>query len=259
MATAYESYVTGLSPLAYWPMNEASGDIVDVVAAANLAPNAGSFTYGVTSGVPTGLVKAIDIQADNATFSRFRKATPVSTATNNISVMLWANADDTASTARYLFDNGKNFAATLTGYAIRLNGVTNKLELIISGGAGTITSSGVMSEAAWHCIFAVRDAGTWTLYLDNASQGTDATAPTAPATATNIGNWEGNSAAANGWRGLVAHTAMWDRVLSASERANLYDYGLNGVPASNSAAFGGGVAAFAHARHERGRQRQYGL
>lgn len=234
MPTAYETYVQSLSPAAYWPCNEASGSVVDTVAAANLAPNAGSFTYGVTSGVPTGLARSIDVQADNASFSRFDRAAAAYSGTGNLSAMIWCKPDAGAAN-RFLFENGHGFASPFNGFLLRYSQATQKFAALLEGGTSTITQSDTSAAGAWRCVILTKGAANlWTLFVDNASKGTATQAMTA-AGKTSLGNWDGNSAAGNSWVGELAHAAIFPFELAAGQRANLFNFGISGAPSLNVA------------------------
>ena len=125
-------------------------------------------------------------------------------------------------------ENGRMFAGPTTGWAVRFLGATNEFQWDFSDGSN-INQSGTSPEAAWYHLLGTMDAGTATLYINGASVGTATPTIGTPTQGTVWGNWAGNVTAANGWNGQFSQLALWSRVLTADEIADLYNFGLNGV------------------------------
>lgn len=223
----YKEYVISLSPLRYWAMDEASGDVVDSMASQTMSAT-GTPDYQQTSGVPTPLQFAINF--DPLSLERFRSTTPAAMGTGDLAIMLWNKPDSGTSTLRFIHENGHQFTSPLSGVALARNYSTDKYLCYISAVGLVITQSDTSAEDAWHCVTLNRSGGTLTMYVDNASKGTSAEAIVTAATNVEVGNWNGNITTGNSFDGQACHYAIWSRALTAGEIGNLYQYGLTGVP-----------------------------
>jgi hypothetical protein len=143
---------------------------------------------------------------------------------NTFSIGGWFNrlgAGDAAN-APTIFHNG---TGDLTVY-FPLSGQTNKLTLRRAGTGEIFATDRVFATPyadGWvHCLF-TKDAGTATVcYLNGVSVSGTYTNQTVVASSSNPTFGTASGANTNDFDGALAHWAMWNRVLTAGEAAELY-------------------------------------
>lgn len=229
--TDYIDYIENFTtPTFYFPGNEVSGCLVDLMNGQQLCPNTATHVYGITSGVPTGVAVALGCSNLDGWFNPNAPATggPFFTEVTDFSFQIWAFQPSATASQRFLLENGRQFAS-VTGWGVQFLGATNQFRWGFDDGS-TIDQSGTAPEGVWYHLLGTMDATTATFYIDGSSVGTATPTIGTPTTVIGVGNWQGNVTTANGWNGQWAHLGLWDRVLTSTEIANLYDYGLNGTP-----------------------------
>ena len=235
-ANAYDAYVASLAPLAWWKMQETSGNIL----------NSGSLTGidGVATGTPSyrdagpspngAIPYAIGLNGSNEYFSCADVAGW--DITDNLTVGIWAKSDisdiigdDDALISKYNFDNNNREwilylkATENLGCVTSVDGTTNADKY------GIQIANSVSSINTWHFYCFTWSAGTCILYEDGGVK-TSTEDPTFPNTIFNgtsplrIGDSGGTTHLL--WQGNLAQAFVFDKVLTAAQILNLYTKGI---------------------------------
>lgn len=216
--------LTGL--VAYWKLDEASGNAIDAHSSGLTLTQAGTVSNG------TGLVyaKARGVFAAGNYFSR-ASSSAIETGNIDFAVAVWV----------YLASNSSQYMNVVakgqigTGYELLIaknflsiycnlwkNGVTSVIP------SAPLYASGSISVGAWALLMLWHNAAESKLYI-NINNGTPASATlTDDATAANvplaIGAWYGGGGAA--WNGYIGPVAFWkNRTLDATARTALWNGG----------------------------------
>ena len=164
----------------------------------------------------------------NGTTNYLQLASPLSTAIDNISIFFWVNIP-TASEKGIFFHNGLDSAGTVDGYSLGVG----------SGDADTLGNHliGLVDQVAWmdfgtnigtgwHFVGMIRNAGTWTGYIDNAAAATTfTTVPITPSGNFQIGVDSPANSFSRYWKDKIDEFGFWTKVLSSQERTDLYNGG----------------------------------
>jgi hypothetical protein len=146
-------------------------------------------------------------------------ASPVTTATNNITFSTWVYWEDTSDFANFAYngDGGSNGYGFIVSGGACANG--NKVGILVGGiNCDALSSSYSLSSNKWVHLTAVRDAGTWKLYVDGVLVVTGgSTSPNTPTTAT--------YPATGLFHGKIDDMRFYNRVLSPAEISRLYNAG----------------------------------
>lgn len=151
---------------------------------------------------------------------RASRASPVSTATNNFTMMCWMKPEDLAvgSFGSVAVCNGDNGGPT--GYSIAEvanDGATNYAGFLING-IVWVTNNAAYTTGTWVHQAIVRNAGTSYNFRDGVQQtATTASAPNTPATSFIIGDYTVAGGSDAYMDGVVTHVKHFDRVLTAQE------------------------------------------
>jgi hypothetical protein len=212
--------------IAYWRLNESAGTVVEDSSDANHDGTATGVTWGqggIGDGYPAagfdGVNDVINVYSAGLA-GAFDGSAGTLMAWFKVGVGAW-----TDGASRILVE----FEADADNYVrlSKLNTPTNTLRWRYRAGGTTksVDKSGV-SDSGWLCVALTWDksANQMNAYFNGAQEG---------ATQTGLGTWAGSlastasvigaisTAAANPWHGDVAHVAIWDVALSASEIAAL--------------------------------------
>ena len=194
----------------YWTLDDGIG--------ATVADSSGYGHPGVLTGggwsashAPTAFANSGSLSL-NASSGQGINAPQVTTATDNLSMSIWANwagANVLGQMLIYNGDSGPN------GYGIYLqpNGELG----ILNGGVAIASSSTFfkLTVGIWQNVVAMRDAGIWKLYVDGNPVALNGNpVPNPPAGHTSIGR---SVTAGNTFNGLIDDVRIYDRVLTASE------------------------------------------
>lgn len=218
MADIYSAAVLADSPVAYWRLGESSGTTaVDEVAGVNgtYKPNSGGAWTGGRVGT-RGIIPNNSAGTFNATASVVEIASVPLTATDNLSIELWARWDTIIQSFCYPFYSG---VFNTNGYGIRWSGSTWGVRV----GGSTIGSVAV-NPTDWTHVVAVRRSTAWYLYVNGSESNlSNTTTPTAPGTGTYIGATDGNGS--NKWFGQIDEIALYATALSAARVSAHYAAG----------------------------------
>jgi hypothetical protein len=147
-----------------------------------------------------------------------KRASVISTATNNVTVSCWIQHDGVGA-SRIAFMNGARTDAGGDGYGIWVVFSTPnyfaQFDLAFVANARGTTN---LAVGTWYNIVGIRRSGTSSVYLNGVQEGTTtASAPNVPSSSASIG------AAANAggdnrfFDGKIAEVAMWTRALTDAE------------------------------------------
>lgn len=139
---------------------------------------------------------------------------PVTTVQNNVTLEAWINWNGVASGNSMIIVNGNTGG---NGYAIYHN---NGALRGLLGGVAFLTSNLTLTANTWQHVALIRNAGTWSIYLNGvAGTLTNSTAtPSIPSAGTFVGS---NNSLGERFRGSIDEVRIWNRALSLSE-LNMY-------------------------------------
>lgn len=139
-------------------------------------------------------------------------------------ISLFANLDSIhgGTGENWLFNRDQDPNPRSFAFGFSTGAVTNKLVLQINGTNRPIGATDV-TTGTWHHLAGGGQSGSWAVYLNGVSDGTDSTVvtPNATAIATTIGHRFGGASAAGFTDGRIAEVGFWNAVLTASEIAAL--------------------------------------
>lgn len=194
---------TLLDDLANWW--DLLGNANDSIGGDNL-----STSEAFTGTAPSGDTNCI--QFDGTGGASIGAAAVTSPTKSAITIGLWFRQTNTA--ARSLFYYGsENYTQV----------ISSKINYRVGSSAsqvGTIT----ISTNTWYCLIFSADASGWAGYVNNSADDSDTHVFdfTPAATTFDIG-----AAAAADWQGQMCCCAIWDRILTADERTEFYNAGVN--------------------------------
>ncbi len=202
--------------VAYYKLDEASGNAADATGGGLTLTNNGSMPYG------TGI---INNGAQTSSGSYLNRNTVLSAATANVSVSLWVNISGTSLSGAF-FHNG---TGPNNGWGIGVGnvqydgagGTGNNLILLIDAVAWRVPGS--LGGTGWKHVVVTRGATTWTSYVNGSALGSTFTdTPLTPASNTDVGRDVGQTAP---FTGTIDEIGYWSRELSAAEVTELYNSG----------------------------------
>jgi hypothetical protein len=157
-------------------------------------------------------------------------ASPVTTATNSITMSAWVYWRGTSGNAQIILYNG-NSGSNGYGFFISngASGVGTDLAILLGGSSyDAISSPPTLPQNVWTFITLTRSSTTWTVYINGAASGGTGTGnPSTPTTQTAIGT--SGSGTCNG---LISNVQFYNTALSANDLTALYIEGIGGAPVS---------------------------
>lgn len=226
------------SLISYYKMDEASGTRVDsvvasandltdnntVTSAAGKISNAGQFTRANSEYLS---------HADNASLS---------TGDIDFTWAAWVYMDSKPAQTLYIIDK-EGAASTDVEYMLRWTDYLDRFDFFTGGSSYinvTANTLGAPSLSTWYLIIVWHDsvANTINIQVNNGTVDSVGTGGVAPPDTTNpvyIGA-RTNGGPSNFWDGRIDEVGFWKRVLTATERTNLYNggagvtYPFTGVP-----------------------------
>ena len=164
--------------------------------------------------------------------SSLQRANVLSAATSSISMFMWVYLPTTSEKGAFMH-NGLDTSGTSNGYSLGV-GATNFEDLgnKLIGLCGNVAwmEFGTNIGTGWHFVGMHREGDIWYGYIDNVV--TAATSTTNPGTPTGhftIGADQPTNGADGSKRFFndkVDELGFWNKVLSAQERTDLYNYGI---------------------------------
>lgn len=219
---------TGLltSLVAYWKLDEASGTRVDSIAGNNLTDHNSTLAAAGKIGNAASFVEASSQYLSSADVAVLRGGA------GSWTIQAWARATTLSAADHNIVVKG---AADYTPYALYTKSGTNTIDFFVSDFNYDHFEEVVgpaLSTGTWYHLLAWYDSGASTLNV----QVNAGTVTSVPITFTpfddgseNAGVEVGGSSGGGYWDGLVDEVAKWNRVLTAFERAALYNGGA-GLP-----------------------------
>lgn len=214
-ALTYAQTVLADSPVGYWKMDEASGNIADSSGNAQTMTVSGTPTYRAT-GPGTGNFGVTFVSASSQVFTRTDAGTSVFDTGDTFSLEVWYKRSAVQGVVQTFLCKGTN---TWRFYI----GTDNKLNLDKTNAAGSLVkSSGAITDTTtWHHCVVTKTGATRAMYLD----GVDVSAVGVDATMVD-GNGDmliANGAAAGQFLdGSLSHVAVYNTALSAARVAAHY-------------------------------------
>lgn len=217
----WETEVTADSPVGWWKLDEASGDLADSSGNANTLSVLNTLVYQQTALV-VGSTYCCQFTAANNPLGRvtLAAATEVN-LTSDFTIECWINTTDTSATTLML---GTTDNLLANGYGIRIDNGT--IKAIYDG--GTVDSIGSSyNDGATHHIVAVYDntGSNLHLYIDGSLDNSKGSA----ATVTNPGGWftvGGHyNEATREYDGYIDEVLVYNTVLSSTRVAAHYSAG----------------------------------
>jgi hypothetical protein len=224
-ALTYDQYVLSLGPTAYWPMNEASGNLLDATGNGWHATMVGTHTYAQTGPTINGVASlAVNFGDTTSDYFWASASFPQATAAG-VSWMTWIKVPAIAALAGILTRTATNQEAW------RINLTTNgtpEFRNYTASNPGTVIAdidwSAQADDDAWHCLICLWNESTDTasIILDNGTPVTGSgTGPMATDANTAIQISSLSTGGANPYTGLGAKFAIFPRVLTAGEITSL--------------------------------------
>lgn len=212
--------------ISYWRMNEPSGVRYDAYGTNNLADNAsvlyGTGIQGSAADFEVGNSEFLNI-ADNATLSFGDEDFTIAGWFNieSIGADRWMISKDDAGDSEREYLLGYQHASTRFAFAVSGNGTDITVELADVLGAPNV--------ATWYFIVAWHDATANTINIQvnngTADSGAHTTGCNDNVTQFVIGGRTNSGAIASPFDGLIDEVGMWNRVLTADEKTELYNAG----------------------------------
>jgi hypothetical protein len=205
--------------VAYWKLDEASGNASDATGNGNTLTNNGGASYS-TGKINNGLGTL------NGSSQNLQMGSPVSSAVANVSMGGWVYLS--SSSMKGAFAHNGSAAGNGDGYAIgvgngAMNSNGNHLMVYFDGVAGNDT--GVSIGTGWHHIFITRGSTTWHMYIDGVDIGvTYSTTPNTPTSNFTLGFDAANDTGSY-FGGMLDEWGFWTRELTPTEVSQLYNGG----------------------------------
>lgn len=224
---------TGLQ--AYWPLEEASGDVTDVIAAL--------------VGTNTGTTSVAGIQGNGRTFAGAEYVTiPQSTRldlTAEWTLSVWIRPTNVAS-IQTVATKGASATSGAHQWILYISGNANGDIYLFTPSGDAYTAGGVLTANVWHHIVITLTGGTTpAIWLNGVSQ-TITDTITAAATIISDSTVLGRHSAGVGryFTGRIDEPGIWNRKLTNAEIADLYNAGAGNtyhVSLSVGAGVGTGI------------------
>lgn len=207
---------TGLR--AYWKLDETTGTRVDShTAGADLTDNN-------STGSAAGIISNAAVIVAASLNHLSRTDTPAVSFSSTMTISTWVYLNSIPAGAGAIV--GKDDGASNRDYALYIDssGVVN-FTTYGTGTTGNLAYGSAFSTSTWYHVLAWYDASDSTKHLQvNAGTVLDQSSSKAPSDGT--GSFEiGLFQSAFYLNGRVDETALWDRVLNATERTQLYNSG----------------------------------
>ncbi|MEI6731661.1 MAG: LamG domain-containing protein, partial [archaeon] len=220
-------------------MDEASGASTAVDSSGNA--NTGTFSGGVTSGIPGQVGSALGFDGSTGYVSASDSSGALSVGTGDFTYSFWAKLDSSPNDYNNYFTYGKYPEGILMQFTHYSN--YDAIVLFVNGQGTTTTLYGLPhlgSGGSWHMITAKRVAGIAHIYVDGIEQSYystgDLTGSVNPTDKTLYVGLGGGDWGGDYFKGNMDELSIWNRSLSDAEIQSTYNrqkgvYGL-GAPSS---------------------------
>lgn len=221
--TTFPEAALALFPWAYWPCDEGSGSLVDIIGGRILAPH-GTVTYGNSGPFPNiPTATAVHLNGSTGYFDLALATADQSMWAGAFTVFIWVYQDAAAVSAPWSAWSG----SPSTGNTASIYTFTSNHLRFTKDSATTDVDSGVaLGTLGWHPIamtWAGPGTGAGKLYLDGSQIATLTNIANTSATQFRLGVQ--GSPVGNFWNGKLAQCVVYDYELSASDIATLSGLG----------------------------------
>jgi hypothetical protein len=203
--------------LAYWKLDESSGNASDSTASGLTLTNNNTATYSAGK-----INNGVNLNGSNQSL---RRAPTITGLPNTVFTLAgWFKLNNTTDCVMACFGlDGSN-----TGAALQLSGSKFTTEFQIGSGTGKVQGS-VISTGVWYHVAFVCDGSNVTLYVDGSSAGSVSrgSGQANSSGAIILGAWVSSGGAVNGnfMNGSIDEIGLWTRALSGAEISQLYSSG----------------------------------
>lgn len=217
--------VSPVDYIAYWTMDEASGDFADSSGNGHTATAVGSPTYGATGQVSDAVT--FNGSSQYATVANDEDFRPVST---KVSVSAWIKTSEAVTNGAF-FCNREGVGSDYTGYHIGITDAGLIYAQTFDGvGAvedGEVASAAGFNDGVWHHVVFTNDDLELRLYVDGSLVHTDPTSNAlayyAQAQYIRLGKGEYHLGTYSYYSGDLDDVKVYNRAISATEVATMYN------------------------------------
>jgi hypothetical protein len=209
--------------VAYWPLDEASGNAIDAHGANDLTETGGTIAQGAGPG---GVGNSRDFEAADTEYFDIADNTDLSMGDIDFEIAGWFNFETNGSFAGLISKlNGAN------EYGLQYQNAGAYLSWNIRNSAndgwGTLhaTSAGALSTATWYFITAGHDSVNNLIYVTLNAGSPESTAWSQGCNDSTSSFRLGDQNASGYFDGLMAKVGVWKKVLTTDERTWLYNSG----------------------------------
>jgi hypothetical protein len=229
-ATGFETDTAGTltsSIISYWPLNETGGDRSDAYDSNTLTDNATVLSATGKKG------NAADFESGTSEFLEIADNDALSTGDIDFTISAWVKIENKPSLNSAILSK-QNDTTVREYYLIYTgSGVTDRFRFNLQNSSGTSVcetsadSLGSPSEGSWYFIVAWHDATANTCNIQVNGGTVDSVSETGVAsdTAANFRVGALNTTESNFFDGLIDEVGFWKKVLSSTERTDLYNSG----------------------------------
>ena len=221
MPGSYLGWALSPNPVAYWPLNESSGNVAYEVIRGSNGVYGGGYTFTTSGALGAGFASP-----HRATFYNGSGYTriPRLIGATNFSILFWVRTTATAPTGQWYNGSGMvdgEVGGTTGDFGVALVG--NKVGFGVGNPDTTLTSAATINNGLWHQVAVTRDAGSGQMILcidgrlDANMVGPGGIRTNAPA--LRIGSLQ---TGANFLNGYLSDVAIYDRVLTTNQIATLF-------------------------------------
>jgi len=207
--------------VSYWALDETSGTRVDAVGENDLTDNN-------TTGYDTGVNgNAANLVVANNEYLSNNAAAGIEAGPTGITFSAWFKTNDASQDYNFLVSASDAWDTSSAGLLYQRS---NKILFQLTGGTTPVNAEVAQASTDWRLVIGWWDAGDGYPYivLDGGDpvKGTyAAVGATSAATKLRIGAQYGLEDPFFNWNGLIDEVAIWSRVLTEDERAELYNSG----------------------------------
>ncbi len=218
---AANTFLTSL--VAYYKLDEASGNATDATANALTLTLAGTITS--TTGI---IVNARTTGTDDSNTNNFQSSSAsFAFGASNFSVSFWFNTSSGTNVNFPRFISKMTEASGNYGWDVEWNSSTAKINFAVSANGTsktTAVNSATISNNTWYHVVAVKDGTNITLYVNGVAGTPVAFSSSIFATTANFFLFS-HSGGTRSFAGLIDECGVWSRTLTSAEVTDLYNSG----------------------------------
>jgi len=211
--SSYQTAVLADNPVAYWPLNDASGAFVDLVSGLQAAAN-GTITRQVSTGL-TKLGTGASFGGTTADYAEVASGSAGSlNITGDVTYEAWIKPSGGAGANRLIASKGNT--ATNGGYGMWINTSNKLLFSQVQAGVSLVVGGTTLSVGTLYYVVVTRSGNNYVAYVNATSDGTNTSAQAINGVATpfDIAIWNNNNSRTLPFPGLIADVAIYNAALS---------------------------------------------